>query len=67
MAGRQIRTISLSYELDQFIAGKVASGLYATASEVLRAGLRQLAAHEALLLTVNPVADVTERQPRAHA
>ena len=43
MANRQIRTISLSKELDQFVADKVASGLYASASEVVRAGLRQLA------------------------
>lgn len=43
MAARQIRTVSLSRELDRFITDKVASGHYATASEVVRAGLRQLA------------------------
>ncbi|WP_419723149.1 type II toxin-antitoxin system ParD family antitoxin [Sphingobium aromaticiconvertens] len=40
MSGRQIRTISLSHELDQFVASQVASGQYSSASEVVRAGLR---------------------------
>jgi putative addiction module CopG family antidote len=48
MAERQTRTVSLSRELDQFVADKVASGLYSSASEVVRAGLRQLAENEAL-------------------
>ncbi|WP_373562054.1 MULTISPECIES: type II toxin-antitoxin system ParD family antitoxin [Sphingobium] len=47
MSGRQIRTISLSRELDRFISDQVASGLYSNASEVVRAGLRTLAAQPA--------------------
>lgn len=43
MSTRQIRTVSLSRELDRFITEKVESGLYVTASEVVRTGLRQLA------------------------
>jgi antitoxin ParD1/3/4 len=42
MPRRQIRTISLSEELDRFVADEVASGHYSTASEVIRAGLRTL-------------------------
>lgn len=46
MSGRQVRTISLSEELDQFVAAQVASGQYSTASEVVRAGLRALVAQQ---------------------
>jgi putative addiction module CopG family antidote len=46
MAGRQVRTISLSRELDQFVASQVASGQYSTASEAVRAGLRALVAQQ---------------------
>lgn len=42
MPRRQIRTVSLSRELDRFVADEVASGHYATASEVVRDGLRTL-------------------------
>ena len=42
MPRRQIRTVSLSQELDRFVADEVASGHYSTASEVIRAGLRTL-------------------------
>lgn len=42
MPRRQIRTVSLSQELDRFVAEEVASGHYSTASEVVRAGLRTL-------------------------
>lgn len=44
MSSRQVRTISLSRELDRFITEQVASGYYSNASEVVRAGLRSLAA-----------------------
>ncbi|WBQ19055.1 type II toxin-antitoxin system ParD family antitoxin [Sphingobium yanoikuyae] len=47
MSGRQVRTISLSRELDRFISEQVASGYYPNASEVVRAGLRSLAAQPA--------------------
>jgi antitoxin ParD1/3/4 len=36
------RNIHLSSELDDYIEDRVQSGMYANASEVLRAGLRQL-------------------------
>lgn len=42
MTRRQIRTISLSRELDRFVSDEVASGQYSSASEVIRAGLRAL-------------------------
>ena len=42
MSHRQIRTVSLSQELNRFVADEVASGHYSTASEVIRAGLRTL-------------------------
>jgi antitoxin ParD1/3/4 len=36
------RNVSLTKELDQFIASKVETGLYANASEVMRTALRLL-------------------------
>jgi antitoxin ParD1/3/4 len=36
------RNVSLTKELDQFVASRVESGLYANASEVMRAALRGL-------------------------
>jgi antitoxin ParD1/3/4 len=36
------RNVSLTKELDQFIASKVETGLYANASEVMRTALRVL-------------------------
>ncbi|WP_431311989.1 type II toxin-antitoxin system ParD family antitoxin [Sphingomonas lacusdianchii] len=47
MPRRQIRTVSLTQELDRFVANEVASGHYSTASEVIRAGLRTLIASRA--------------------
>lgn len=38
--------VSLTPELDKFVASKVESGEYATASEVIRDGLRMLKAAE---------------------
>jgi antitoxin ParD1/3/4 len=40
------RNISLTKELDQFIAAKVEAGLYANASEVMRTALRLLEREE---------------------
>jgi antitoxin ParD1/3/4 len=40
------RNVSLTKELDQFIAAKVEAGLYANASEVMRAALRLLEREE---------------------
>jgi len=40
------RNVSLTKELDQFIASKVEAGLYANASEVMRAALRLLEREE---------------------
>jgi antitoxin ParD1/3/4 len=42
--------ISLTPELEQFVQGKVASGLYNNASEVIREGLRLLKEHDAVRL-----------------
>lgn len=41
------RNVSLTEELDRFVASKVASGKYENASEVFRAGLRALEEQEA--------------------
>lgn len=43
MPTRHPLTISLTPELADLVASKVASGLYGSASEVIRAGLRLLA------------------------
>ncbi|MGI4794250.1 MAG: type II toxin-antitoxin system ParD family antitoxin [Janthinobacterium lividum] len=43
MPTRHPLTISLTPELANLVASKVASGLYGSASEVIRAGLRLLA------------------------
>jgi len=40
------RNVSLTKELDQFIASKVEAGLYANASEVMRTALRLLEREE---------------------
>jgi len=51
MATRTTLNVSLPVELGSFIAAKIASGRYASASEVVRAGLRLLEASEALSIT----------------
>lgn len=38
--------VSLTAELDKFVAGKVESGLYTSASEVVREALRLLEEHD---------------------
>ena len=48
MATRTTLNVSLPVELGNFIAAKIASGRYASASEVVRAGLRLLEASEVL-------------------
>jgi antitoxin ParD1/3/4 len=40
------RNVSLTKELDQFVAAKVEAGLYANASEVMRTALRLLEKEE---------------------
>jgi antitoxin ParD1/3/4 len=40
------RNVSLTKELDQFVAAKVGAGLYANASEVMRTALRLLEREE---------------------
>ena len=40
------RNVNLTLELDRFVAGKVEAGLYANASEVMRAALRLLEREE---------------------
>jgi antitoxin ParD1/3/4 len=42
--------ISLTPELEQFVQGKVSSGLYNNASEVIREGLRLLKEHDEVRL-----------------
>jgi antitoxin ParD1/3/4 len=42
--------VSLTPELEKFVAGKVESGLYNNASEVIREGLRLLKEHDEVRL-----------------
>lgn len=56
MATRTTLNVSLPVELGHFIAAKIASGRYASASEVVRAGLRLLEASE-VLRSVESTAD----------
>jgi antitoxin ParD1/3/4 len=46
MAGVEKRTVSLSPELAAYVDDLIVSGAYATASEVIRAGLRALQERE---------------------
>src|SRR5262245_19293072 len=46
MASRTTMNISLTPELEAFVASRVASGRYQSASEVVRAGLRLLETQE---------------------
>jgi len=48
--------VSLTPELEQFILGRVASGRYQTASEVVRAGLRLLEQSDRQVPAAVPVA-----------
>ena len=68
MASTDKRTISLPTEQGRYIDGLVASGTYATASEVVRAGLRALQERDAaverwLRDEVVPVAAAMEADP----
>ncbi len=47
MAGRSTLNVSLTRELERFVEERVASGLYQTASEVVRDALRLLEEREA--------------------
>ena len=59
------RNINLTAELDRFVAKKVATGRFANASEVLRAGLRLLEEqerfYEAKLARLNEALEEGER------
>jgi antitoxin ParD1/3/4 len=55
MASRTTLNVSLTPELSRFIEGRLHSGKYQTASEVVREALRLLEARDRA-----PVADVTE-------
>ncbi len=46
--------VSLTPELTKFVEKEVASGLYQTASEVVRAGLRRLKEEKAVRLSQTP-------------
>lgn len=68
MASTEKRTVSLPAEQASYIDGLVASGAYATASEVVRAGLRALQERDAaverwLREEVVPVAEAMAVDP----
>jgi antitoxin ParD1/3/4 len=48
--GRATLNVSLTPELARFVDGQVQGGLYSTASEVVREGLRMLAERESIRL-----------------
>lgn len=52
MPTRKTKNVSLTPELDRFVAERVASGRYRSASEVVRAALRLLEKDERLHLKV---------------
>jgi antitoxin ParD1/3/4 len=47
--------VSLTPELEKFVQSEVATGLYQTASEVIRAGLRRLKEDQQARLTATPL------------
>ncbi len=58
--------VSLTPELEEFVAGKVESGRYTSASEVVREALRLLEEHDhAKLTAVDPDAFVDPAAARA--
>jgi antitoxin ParD1/3/4 len=58
--------VSLTPELDEFVAGKVESGRYTSASEVVREALRLLEEHDrAKIASVNPEEFVDPKAARA--
>jgi len=57
--------VSLAPELERFVAGRVASGRYRSASEVVRAALRLLEKEERLGLQASPVPQTPEGDGRA--
>ena len=68
MTNRETHTVPLSAEDAKYVASLVASGAYASASEVVRAGLQALQAREAaterwLHNEVAPVYDAMQRDP----
>ena len=46
MAAQEMLTVRLTPEMEKFVASRVASGRYPSASEVVREGLRLLEQHE---------------------
>lgn len=71
MAATHKRTVSLPSEHDAYVDQMVSSGLYASASEVIRAGLRALQERDAavekwLRDEVAPVYDAMQDKP-SHA
>ena len=50
--------VSLTPELEKFVEGEVQSGLYQTASEVIRAGLRRLKEDKMLPVVPRTIAEL---------
>jgi antitoxin ParD1/3/4 len=68
MTDRETRTVPLSAEEAEYVDSLVASGAYASASEVVRAGLQALQEREAVIECrlqdeVVPVYDAMQRDP----
>lgn len=61
MPPKHSRNIALTPELNAFVEELVASGEYANASEVLRAGLCSLRAHRALNEVTKRVSDALDQ------
>ncbi len=65
MPTRKSICISITPELDRFVAGQLASGRYQTASEVFRAGLRLLQRDEATMRPPRDLAAMPGEHPAA--
>ncbi len=62
MPSRKTRNVSLTPEMEAFIDGRVASGRYRSASEVVRAALRLLEEDERRRQEVEPRIEAGARQ-----
>jgi antitoxin ParD1/3/4 len=65
MPTRKTMNVSLTPELDRFVAGRAASGRFRSASEVVRAALRCLEKEERVALPHDP--DLRRTGGRDHA
>ncbi|MYB34667.1 MAG: type II toxin-antitoxin system ParD family antitoxin [Gammaproteobacteria bacterium] len=66
MPSSHARNVALTPELSGFVDEQVVSGRYASASEVMRAGLRALQAHHDLDVIATRVAEALDQLDSGH-